>query len=354
MSQIASTVLAIGLSNAVQAAAETKPMDTAFRQLREEYQAQRALFEAQPLDARRLLQDQAAQIAQALAQRERQIHFTLPEVVTPPPARNRGGAISVPKEFRQQVVAGRLGRLPVKDIRAAVRQRLAQLEQSPHSAVAVSAKLIRYAVVKHMVYDLLPAGKPVIYLLAAGEVIPTGAPADGATGKQFYMPQWVAFEEDRLVVDSVAEAEARIAAMQQYLGTLHLAVSLAPYMHTDEEYQRKRYGMLGQFIHQGRALARYWTTEIIGKIQRKAAAGELNRGLSLSLPYLDDQMLEMRMFDFEVIPYGRTLFVPAFVVLAARREQTRVAQDMRLSHSTRMHLFSGLEALERAFDTCAS
>ena len=112
--------------------------------------------------------------------------------------------------------------------------------------------------------------------------------------------------------------------------------------------------MLGQFIHQGRALARCWTNEIISKIQRKAAAGDLNRGLSLSLPYLDDQMLEMRMFDFEVVPAGRTLFVPAFVVLAARREQARVAQDMRLSHSTRMHLFSGLKALERAFDTCAS
>jgi hypothetical protein len=31
-----------------------------------------------------------------------------------------------------------------------------------------------------------------------------------------------------------------------------------------------------------------------------------------------------------------------------------VAQDMHLSHSTRMHLFSELKALERAFDTCAS
>jgi hypothetical protein len=62
-------------------------------------------------------------------------------------------------------------------------------------------------------------------------------------------------------------------------------------------------------------------------------------------------MLEMRLLDFEVIPAGRTLFVPAFVVLAARREQARVAQDMRLNESTRMHLLSELKTLERAFES---
>ena len=51
--------------------------------------------------------------------------------------------------------------------------------------------------------------------------------------------------------------------MQRFLCVLHAAVSLAPYIVADEEYQRKRYGMLGQLVNQGRALARYETREII-------------------------------------------------------------------------------------------
>jgi len=330
MSQIASAVLDTGLSRGVWADSTPQPMDNAFRQLREECQLQQASFDAQPLDAQRLLDGQARKIAEALVQGERQLHFALPEQVSVgTPGRSGEGLVAVPAEFRKQVVAGLLGRLPAKDIRAAVRQRLNQLEQSHHQAVAVSARLIRYAVVKYVVHDLLPAGD-------SGGV---------------YMPQWVAFDDERLLVDSIDEAETRVALMKNYVSTLHLAVSLAPYIFADEEYQRKRIGMLVQLVNQGRALARYWTNEIIGKIQRRATAHQLDRGFSLSLPYFDDQMLEMKMYDFEVIPAGRTLFIPAFVVLGARREQVSVAQDMRLSQSTRMHLLSELKVLERAFES---
>ena len=85
-------------------------------------------------------------------------------------------------------------------------------------------------------------------------------------------------------------------------------------MVADEEYQRKRYGMLGQLVNQGRALARYEVEEIIQTIQKRAMAHDLNRGLSLSLPYFNDQTLTMEDYGFEVIPAGRIMFVPAFVV----------------------------------------
>ena len=45
------------------------------------------------------------------------------------------------------------------------------------------------------------------------------------------------------------------------------------------------------------------------------------------------------------------MFVPAFVVLASQREQAKVAQDTRLSISTRNHLLAGLQILEVAFTT---
>ena len=324
MDQVASAVLDIGFARGVWADSTSQPVDHAFRQLREECQAQQALYDAQPPGVRRMLDEQARKIAEALVPGQRQLNFALPDQVSLDEK-----LMVVPVEFRKQNVAGLLGRLPVKDIRAAVRQRLNQLEQSNHPGVVVSARLIRYAVVRYIVHDMLQAGDP-------GGV---------------YMPQWVAFDDGRLLVSSLQEAEARVACMQSYVSKLHLAVSLAPNIFADEEYQRKRSGMLVQFIGQGRALARYQIGIVIGKIRRYAEAGDLNLGFSLSLPYFDDQTLEMKMYDLKVIPAGRTMFVPAFVVLAARREQNRLQQDARLSESTRMHLLAELKELERAFDT---
>jgi hypothetical protein len=43
------------------------------------------------------------------------------------------------------------------------------------------------------------------------------------------------------------------------------------------------------------------------------------------------------------------MFVPAFVVQAMREEQAKVAQDTRLSPSTRKHLLLELKMIEEAF-----
>ena len=164
--------------------------------------------------------------------------------------------------------------------------------------------------------------------------------------QRFYLPQWVAFDNQcHLLVNSVNEAEAHLAYMQSFVAVLHRAISLAPYIVADPEYQQKRYGMLGQLINQGRAMAWYETGEIIRIIRHRAASHDLNRWLSLSLPYLDDQALEMHTHDFVVIPAGRIMFVPAFVVRAAQEEAANVAQDTRLSKSTRKYLLSELNQL---------
>jgi hypothetical protein len=235
-----------------------------------------------------------------------------------------------------------------------------------------------------MVHNMLPAGRTVQYTTAEGEEIPsvpvqsalepesaitaasdaiaTEEERGGEVGRgellvpyveaarRFYLPQWVAFDDEgHLVVGGVSEAEADIASMQRYLSVLHASVGLAPYMVADEEYQRKRYGILGQLVNQGRALARYQVEEIIRTIHRRASAHDLNRGLSLSLPYFNDQTLLMENYSFEVIPAGRIMFVPAFVVRAAREQEAKIAQDTRISLSTRKHLLAGLHSLEQAF-----
>lgn len=357
--------------------------DSAVSQLRQEYQGYQELLQLQPPLVQRFLETQASSLAEAVIQGLPQVRFTLPDRVVLQKQEDDTKAAIVPSESREQMTGGLMDRLTRTDLRTALRLRLGELEQSTNRSVAVSAGLLRHAVVNHMVHNMLPAGRTVQYSVAEGEEIPSlpvksdlepesaiTAATDAVVmeetrdeegrgellvpyveaARRFYLPQWVAFDDKgRLVVGSVNEAEADIASMQRYLSVLHAAVGLAPYMVADEEYQRKRYGILGQLVNQGRALALYEVEEIIRTIQRRAASHELNRGLSLSLPYFNDQTLTMENYSFEVIPAGRIMFVPAFVVRAAREQEAKIAQDTRLSQSTRKHLLSELRTLDQAF-----
>jgi hypothetical protein len=354
----------------------------AVSQLRQELLGYQELLQIQPPLVQRFLETQASSLAEAVIQGLPQVRFTLPDrVVLQKDAEAKTS--TVPAELREQMTGGLMDRLTRTDLRTALRLRLGELEQSSNRSVAVSASLLRHAVVRHMVHNMLPAGRTVQYTVSEGEEIPsipkksdwepesaiTAATDAIATeeergeagrgellvpyveaARRFYLPQWVAFDnEERLLVGSVNEAEADIASMQRYISVLHAAVGLAPYMVADEEYQRKRYGILGQLVNQGRALALYQVEEIIQTIQRRAASHDLNRGLSLSLPYFNDQTLAMENYSFEVIPAGRIMFVPAFVVRAAREQEAKVAQDTRLSQSTRKHLLVELRNLDQAF-----
>jgi hypothetical protein len=311
-----------------------------------------------------------------------QISFNLPDRVNCTNGVGEFKLEEVPAEYRQHTCGGIASRLTRKELRAILSQKLTELEYYTNPAVAVSSRLLRYAVVIHMVHNMLPSGKTVQYMLVEGEEIPcipvqrTHDTRSAITeskdevinvdlteagrgelsvpyveaARRFYLPQWVAFDDEgKLLVGGVNEAEAQIGSMQRYLSLLHTAVGLAPYMVADEEYQRKRYGVLGQLVNQGRALARYEVEEIIRIIQRRASSHDLNRGLSLSLPYLDDQTLTMENYCFDVVPAGRIMFLPAFVVLAVRQQGAKVAQDTRLSRSTRKYLLAELGMLEQAF-----
>lgn len=352
--------------------------------LRQEYAMQQALFAAQPALIQRFLETQARQLAHMLIQGAPRLRFSLPDrIVVQAPAEGEGQTVAVPPAMREQIIGGLWARLTGTPIIELLRKRLTELSQSPDRAVAVSAELLAYATAVHMINNLLPAGRSVTYVAAEGEEIPslpvggelepesaitaaTDAIAEEGPGEEsgrgtlqvpfapaarrFYLPQWVAFDDEgRLLVNSTGEAEAHLDSMQRFMSILHTAVRLAPYMVVDEEYRRKRYGMLGQLVNQGRALAYHKTREIIERIKTRAAAQSLNRGLRLSLPYFDDQLLKMALRTVEVIPAGRIMFIPAFVVRASREEQAKVAQDTRLNASTRKHLLAELKMLEQAF-----
>jgi hypothetical protein len=357
------------------------PPGTPIDRLRQEYEQERSRFGAQPPIVQRFLEAQARQIAEAYIRRAPSLKFTLPDrVVTN--AQGQPVPVPVAQGLREQHLGSIRDRLGGQDVHVLLRQRLTELDQSNDHAVAGSAELIRYAVATHMVYNMLPSGRRVSYVAADGEDIPSipvgddlepesaitastdaiaeeGKVEEGRgdllvpyvpAARRFYLPQWVAFDDhDALLVNSISEAEADIKSMQRFLNVLFAARSLAPYVIVDEEYHNKHYGMLGQLVNQGRALARYMTADIIRTVNMRAESQSLNRGLSLRLPYFDDQDLELQTHDFVVIPAGRIMFVGAFVVRAAREEQAKVAEDTRFSLSTRRHLLTELEMLEDAF-----
>ena len=350
--------------------------------LREEYSDKQVLFKAQPAIVQRFIEAQAHQIADALIEHRPQARFTLPDrIVAEIPQIDQPATMTVPPSAREQSVGGFQNRLTRHDVKEDLRHRLNELEQSPDHAISTSAGLLRFTAAIHMVHNMLPSGRSVTYRTDEDEDIPTIPvedlePESAITqasdaiaeenkaeegrgdlqvpfvpaARRFYLPQWVSFDDNaKLLVGSVFEAEANLSSMQRFVDILHAASSIAPYIIADEEYQKKRYGMLGQLINQGRALAKYKTMDIIKTIRDRAKAGTLNRGLSLSLPYFDDQALKLEITTFEVIPAGRIMFVPAFVVRAAREEAAKRIQDTRFNSSTRKHLMAELQMLEDAF-----
>lgn len=349
----------------------------------QEYEKQKTLTAAQPILIQRFIEAQARLISEALVKNSAPGKFTLPDKVQLK-IRNIDLPVEVtlPAEAREVKISGISAMLNRSDAQHEIIRKFTELEQSPDSAISASGSLLRFATANHLVMNMLPAGKAVTYIPAADEAIPTipvntGEPGSAITqdsdaiveessspelrgdlqvpyvpsARVFFLPQWVSFDNNgTLISASVNKAEADLASMQNYVSILHRASSIAPFMVADLEYQRKRYGILGQLINQGRALAFHKVLQIIVQVRQRVEDNTLNRGLSLSVPYFDDQALEMRSANFEVIPAGRIMFIPAFVLRACREEMAKVEQDTRLNRSTRNHLLQSLTMFIKAFE----
>jgi hypothetical protein len=364
---------------------ETNPRFLAER-LAEDYRRQQTLFSAQPTIVQRYLETQGKQIAQAVIDGDPQVSFSLPDrVVCTIENVDQPALVTIPQNQRAHSAGNFINRFRKMELYKQLRHTFIELEQSPDRAVSVAAGLLRHVTVIHMVYQMLPAGRDVCYKPADDDETIPSIPEDSGFepesaitastdaiaeegnseegrgdllvpfvphARKFFLPQWIAFDENGdLLVKSVEEAESHIKSMQRFMEVLFLAVALAPYISADDEYAEKRYGILGQLVNQGRALAIYQVREIIARVKQRAEAGSLNRGLRLSLPYFDDQDLKIDISNFEIIPSGRIMFVPAFVVRAVRQEEVKVSQDTRFNPSTRKHLLHLLDQLEQAFES---
>jgi hypothetical protein len=350
--------------------------------LRQEYQAYVELFQVQPDTVQQFLTHQAAALAEAVLHDATQASFTLPNQVIYPRTLEGVVAERPSVAIREQKIGSFLNRLTHTRLHNALCQRLTELETSPDPAISISAGLLRYAVSEYMIYHLLPSGQSVVYADPGDDDIPN-RPVDHQSGPayesimhtglqsiktqhegkspdvespyvkaalDFFLPQWVAIDhQGNLLVNSVQEAEAHIASMQHFLAILDFAIIIAPYMIVNEIYLQKRYGILGQLVNQGRALARYESQAMVKTIQKRASEHKLDRGVELRVPYFDDRKFTMESYDFMIIPAGWIMFIPAFAVLASREQQFKVAQDQTLSFATRKHLLAELHDLELAF-----
>ena len=282
--------------------------------LEEEFKKWQALFASQSVLVQRFFDAQAAQVVNALLNNLTRIHFSLPDRIVLTVGDEE--LVSIPSNSREYSIGNLWQRLRGMSNIVLLRHRLDQMEalvgmNNENKSVATAAGLMRFATSRYMVYELLPSGRPVSYVAKNGDEI-ASIPIDDPTipgsaimatsdaiaeeqvdekldqnrgellvpfmpaARRFYLPQWVAFDDqDQLLVGSFEEALAHLESMKHFLRILHNAVSLSPYIVADEIYQLKRFGMLGQFVNQGRAVARYQTHQIIATIQRRVAEQNL-------------------------------------------------------------------------------
>ena len=143
---------------------------TAADQLREEYERQSALFDAQPTIVQRFLEAQASQIANAYIERQHNLHFSLPDRVT---LSKSSEPLPVPRQHAnngsENLATLSLGGMSMRHYANVLRN----WTKSSDKAVAASAELVRFAAANNMVRNMLPAGRRVTYLPADDDDIPS-------------------------------------------------------------------------------------------------------------------------------------------------------------------------------------
>jgi hypothetical protein len=348
-------------------------------QLVRDYELQNRLWSAQSAATQEFLDRQAGEIAAALHGIGGRLRFQLPELVV----LDGGENVILPQASRRP---DRFGGLRAFFARTAKLESLVRtldrLEQGLNPAHAACATLLRHATARHLLYDLVLEEQAAVRPADDGDdpsalrversrilapaMASVGGPVDAlasqgpsrtgfrvryeAASPRRTLPERAAFDQDgRPLAGSVQEAERLIGSLQQALGWLAEAVAISPSVAADPTYQRKRAVLRGQLIEQGRALGIHYAGEIAVKIRRRAEAGSLDRGLRLSLPYFDDDEMALKLHEMEVIPGGRIVFLPAFVVRAVQQERLRVSRSLRITPSTRQHLLSLLAIIEAAF-----
>ncbi len=225
-------------------------------------------------------------------------------------------------------VGGARYRLLHRSCQTAVIDRLTALARHPQPVVAEIARLV-------------------CYLAAQNLLLALPGPDDLRDRYTAFGPQGV------LQVDRAA-ADAYLIDLARSLEHLTLAEQLYPGWTAHALYNDAAAALTTHLIKQGRALAAYYTRQMVDDIHQAWQAGKLTRGLTLLIPYFDDRRYHMEAYRVVVVPTGRILFRPEFVVGACRLAQREVRKDPALSQATRWQLLSQLDSLIQSFEIAPS
>ncbi|MCX8061368.1 MAG: hypothetical protein N3D16_02170 [Anaerolineales bacterium] len=291
---------------------------------------------------------QAERILQAIQENRPTLEFSLPEkVILIDPFTHAYREESVPTRYRHQTISRRLFHRSQSTL-SSVLQRLSDLQSSSYLSLSLSANILRYWIAR-LWLNQLPKGEQL-------PQIPSAQSTPSATDEpQRYFPEWLLFNaKGEPLFSNREEAEQRIHAIESTLEILLSAMAIDSEIVEEEAFRSRYTALIKQWTEQGRLYSEYLTKEIISTIHQRESQHTLNRGLTIHLPYFDDQLLEIEYLDLEVVPPGRIPFEEVFLYNAVQNAKQQVFNDKKLSPTTRQHLLSELELLESSCADCPS
>ncbi len=292
---------------------------TRFEQLREALAWAEHTLGQQPEDLRLEYQQAGRNIADALTQETYSISIQLPFRIQHEVMLNARPVLT------QLHIGSAFNRLLRKSCHAALIDRLHALSEHTHLVVSESARLTGYL---------------------AARVLLTSLPNQVDLRRHY-----TAFDErGGQIIEPDSTADALIGQLSRRMDWLRTAEQLYPAWTTHDLYNHAAALLTAHLIEQGRALANYYTQQIIRDMRQEWRAGKITRGLTLFIPYLDERLYRMQKYKVIVIPTGRILFRPEFVIGACRLAERDVRKDPDLSQSTRWQLLSQLDSISQAFE----
>lgn len=290
-----------------------------FEQLREALAWAERTLSQQPEDLRLEYRQAGQAVADALTQKIYSVSIQLPFRIL------NGGIQSVQPKLTRLRIGNVITRLLHRSCHTALIHRLHTLSEHPNRVVSESARLTCY--------------------LAARALL-TALPSQADLRDNY-----TAFDERGVrAAERYATADALIGQLSRRLDWLRTAEQLYPAWTAHDLYNNASALLTAHLIGQGRALANYHTQQIIHDMRQAWRAGRITRGLTLFIPYLDERLYRMKEYKMVVIPTGRILFRPEFVIGACRLAERDVRKDPTLSQSTRWQFLSQLDSITQAFE----
>ncbi|MCS7247896.1 MAG: hypothetical protein NZ840_06595 [Anaerolineales bacterium] len=291
---------------------------------------------------------QAEQILRAIQENRPVLEFSLPEkVILIDPFTHAYREEPVPVRHRRQTIRRRFFRRG-RSILSDVLQRLSDLQSSSYLSLSLSANILRYWIAR-LWLNQIPEGEP--FPQSPSPQSPSATTVEPRRG----FPEWLLFDtKGDPLFSTPEEVEQRIRAIKSALQSLLSVMAIDPSIVEEEAFRSRYTALVTQWTEQGRLYSEHLTKGIISTIHQRKSQHTLNRGLSIHLPYFDDQLLEIEYLDLEVVPPGRIPFEEVFLFEAVQKAKQQVSKDGKLSPTTRQHLLAELELLESSCSSCPS